>query len=98
MITPNIERVILKRIDNDETSSGIILPGQLKAGENLYAGRIVHPGSTSFTHDQVVYYSEYSASAIIPVGDYLAGTKSMGESMQEQLYVVAADDIMAYEG
>lgn len=100
MIVPNTERVLIKRVNREEDKqSGLLIPGQLKAGENLFYGEIIHPGQTKFKKGQHVYYSEYSAASLIDVGSVLAGKLTLGQSMNEKhiYYVVAEDDIMAYE-
>jgi len=97
-IIPNIERVLIRLIEASREITPILLPGQLKAGENLHCGEIVHPGNTKFKKGQIVYYSEYSASELINFGSVLRGEQELGVAMSgEKYYVVAADDIMAYE-
>lgn len=100
MIVPNIQRVLIKRINREEDkNSGLIVPGQLKAGENLFYGEVIHPGTTKFKKGQHVYYSEYSAASLIDVGSVFAKKFTMGEAMAQKniYYVVAEDDIMAME-
>lgn len=97
MIVPNTHRVIIKPIPIDELkASGLVIAGQLKAGENLFYGEIVHPGDTAFKTGQGVFYSEYSAANLFDVRPILDGTKSFGEIQKEGHVVVAADDVMAY--
>ena len=93
MIVPNSGRVIIKRlkISDQIKTSGVLVPGQLKAGENLFIGEIVHPGDTKFKIGQVVYYSEYSAAALYDLNK----DKTLSESMSEPFYIVSNDDIMA---
>lgn len=94
---PNTHRVIIKPIVIDELkSSGLVLAGQLKAGENLFYGEIVHPGTTQFTKGQGVFYSEYSAAALVDVKPLLEGTKTFSQMRGESFVVVAEDDIMAF--
>ena len=95
-IVPNIERIFIRLIQQARLSS-IIMPGQLKAGEALHCGEVVDPGDTKFKVGQVVYYSEYSASQIYNIGAALRGECSLGEAMQSAYYIVAADDVMAYD-
>ena len=97
MICPKSHRVLISRISNEDVknANGIVLPGQLKAGENLFVGNIVHPGDTKFTKDQIVYYSEYSASSVTDMSKVL--TKEGTRAEAKTYYVVAEDDIMAYE-
>jgi len=97
-IIPNTERVLVRLLQAIPTENApVLIPGQLKAGENLLCGAIIHPGTTKFKKNQVVYYSEYSAAAVANIGAVLRGESTMGEAIQEKLYVVAVDDIMAYE-
>lgn len=96
-MVPNTHRVIIKPLPIKELkSSGIILPGQMKVGENLFFGTIEHPGDTKFKKGQEVFYSEYSAAALVDVRSYLSGDKSFAEISDEGFVVVAEDDIMAY--
>lgn len=96
-MVPNTNRVIIKPQPIKELkSSGIILPGQMKVGENLFFGRIEHPGDTKFKKGQEVFYSEYSAAALVDVRSYLSGEKTFAEVSEEGFVVVAEDDIMAY--
>ena len=98
MLVPNIQRVIIKPILIDEIkSSGLVLAGQLKAGENLYYGEIIHPGTTKFKKGQGVFYSEYSAASLIDYRAVIEGTKKFSEVSKEGLVVVAEDDILAYD-
>ena len=99
MIIPNTDRVLLKRISADSIESNVLLPGQLKASENLFIGEIVHAGGSKFKKGQFVYYSEYSAAQIMDVGSVIRKEKTMGEAYttKDQLYIVAEEDIMAYD-
>jgi len=56
-------------------------------GENLNYGEVVHPGDTKFKVGQRVFYSIYSAATIHDPKDD-----------KNVLYIVAQDDVMAYEG
>lgn len=102
-IIPNSDRVLLKNISPQEasmsTEGGLIIPGQLKAGENLFIGEIIEPGQTKFKKGQRVYYSEYSAAALWDLGKVIRGEMAAGEAMRKEntMVVVAEDDIMAYE-
>lgn len=99
-IAPNIERVLVRPINFSEgRANEILIPGQMKAGENLFLGEIVHAGSTKFKVGQRVYYSEYSAAAIFPLHQVIDGTMKFGEATTKEntMMVVAEDDIMAYE-
>jgi co-chaperonin GroES (HSP10) len=95
-VIPNSERVIIRLIQQARISP-VLLPGQLKAGENLHCGEIIDPGETKFKKGQIVYYSEYSASQFYNLGSVFRGEQTMGEVMNEAYFIVSADDIMAYE-
>jgi co-chaperonin GroES (HSP10) len=99
MIIPNSDRVLVKRISADSLESAVLLPGQLKASENLFIGEVVHGGESKFKKGQFVYYSEYSAAQIIDVGSVIKKEQTMGQAstVKDQLYIVAEDDIMAYD-
>lgn len=96
-IVPNVERVILRLVQTTRAMSPILMPGQLKAGEALYTGEIVHPGNTKFKKGQIVYYSEYSAARLSNVGSVLREEQTLGSVFKTDYFVVAADDIMAFE-
>jgi len=96
-VIPNTHRVIIKPFPIKELkSSGLVLPGQLTAGENLFYGEILHAGDTKFVKGQGVFYSEYSAANLIDVRPILNGDKSYTDMKDENFVVVAEDDIMAY--
>ena len=95
-IIPNTYRILVRRIEVPQVSH-ILTPGQLKAGENLLAGIVIHPGDSKFKKGQLVYYSEYSASAVFDIGAVLRGEKEYGEVLQDKLYIVAKEDVMAFE-
>lgn len=100
MLKPNAERVIVKTIKNQALQkSGIIMPGQLKTGENLLIGLVEDGGDTKFTKGQIVYYSEYSASMVADVGKVFKNEISFSQATNEDnmFIVVAADDIMAFD-
>lgn len=92
MIVPNTHRVIIKPIKLKKVG-GILLQGDVSVGENLLYGEIIHPGDTRFKKTQKVYYSGYSASAIVDAEKLELGS---GAS-KEGLVIVAQDDIMAYQ-
>lgn len=108
-IVPNIERVIIRLIKTTDAMSPVAVPGQLKAGEGLHTGEVIHPGfpwvdgegkthKPKFEKGQVVYYSEYSAAKLSNVGSMLRGEQTLGGVLRESdIHVVAADDVMAYE-
>lgn len=97
MIVPNIERVIIRPVVVDELKgSGIVLAGQLKAGENLFYGEILHPGDTKFKKGQGVFYSEYSAANLLDLRACASGERKLSELQKEGAVVVAEDDIMAF--
>lgn len=97
MITPNIQRVIIKPIPIDQLkSSGLVIAGQLTAGENLLYGQIIHPGGTRFKKGQGVFYSEYSAANLLDAKAIIEGDRPFKEVRDEGHVVVAEDDIMAF--
>ena len=101
-LVPSADRVIVRYVNLGNAlnaQQNILIPGQLKAGENLLMGEVVHPGTTKFKVGQLVYYSEYSASAVINMGSLKRGEESYTEAVRDEnkFIVVAEDDIMAYE-
>ena len=99
MIVPNVNRVIVKPIPIKELkSSGLVIAGQLKAGENLFYGEILHAGTTKFKKGQEVFYSEYSAANLLDARGLLSGDANISDLKEDkhQMVVVAEDDIMAY--
>jgi len=101
MLIPNTERIIVKRLKLPEASSAIILTesGRVTAGENLFYGEVVHPGTTKFKKGQRVYYSEFSAAQMFDLGGVFKGEESRTDAMHKDraLYVVPADDVLAYD-
>jgi len=98
MIKPNIDRVLVKKVKSELLQDeNILLPGQLKVGENLFAGEVVDAGDSNLRVGQLVYYSEFSAARIIDMGKVFRGDMTINEAIKEDnlLYIVAKDDIMA---
>lgn len=100
MIVPNKDRILVRKVGNKEVqTTNILLPGQLKVGENLYAGEVVHAGESDFKEGSLVFFSEFSAAGVTDVGSVLRGEKKLTEAMDGEsvLYIVAEDDVMAYD-
>lgn len=100
MIKPNIDRVLVKKVKSElMQDENILLPGQLKVGENLFAGEVVDAGDSNLRIGQLVYYSEFSAARIIDMGKVLRSEMTIDEVIKEDnlLYIVAKDDIMAFD-
>lgn len=101
MLKPNTNRVLIKPLSkSDKITSGQTVEDQLiKAGEDIFVGRVVDGGDTGYQKDQIVYYAEYSASLIFDMSKYLADKESIDEAMAESniFVLVAKDDIMASE-
>lgn len=101
-LIPNTNRVLLKRLNLSEKAQAnaqILIPGQLKAGENLYLGEVINGGDTKFKPGDLVYYSEYSAAALFDLGPVQRGEIPYSQVLGEgnAMFIVAEDDIMAYE-
>lgn len=100
MIKPNIDRVLIKKVKSElMQDENILLPGQLKVGENLFAGEVVDAGDSDLRVGQLVYYSEFSAARVIDMGRVLRGEMTIDQVIKEDnlLYIVAKDDIMAFD-
>lgn len=100
MIKPNIDRVLIKKVKSElMQDENILLPGQLKVGENLYAGEVVDAGDSDLRVGQLVYYSEFSAARVIDMGKVLRTEMTIDEVIKQDnlLYIVAKDDIMAFD-
>lgn len=99
MLAPNKHRILVELIEDPKSETGLIIPkGAQTIGENLMVGKIVHSGDTEFAKDQLVYFSDYSMSSIVDVRPFLDGGKALSEMQDEkQMFIVAADDVMAYE-
>lgn len=86
MIVPTKGRIIVKKIDKEETTdSGILLPTASLMEESLKYGEVTSSGHKLFPKGTKVFYSRYSATKV-----YDAKTK-------ETLYLVSDLDIMATE-
>lgn len=100
MIVPNTARVLLRKIKGEVfQDNNVVLPGQLKTGENLFSGEVVHAGKTKLHTGQLVWFSEFSCARIVDMGKVLRGEWKVDEAIKESnlLYVVAEDDIMAFD-
>lgn len=100
MIVPNEDRVLVKKSTGQEfQDEHILLPGQLKSGENLFVGEVVHPGNSAFKIGQLVWFSEFSHARIIDMGKVYRGEWTVDQALKEEnlLYILAKDDVMAYD-
>lgn len=100
MIVPNKGRLLVSKVKGEVfQDNNIVLPGQLKSGENLFAGEVIDPGETKLHKGQLVWYSEFSCARIVDMGKVLRGEWKVDEAIKADnlLYVVAEDDIMAYD-
>lgn len=100
MIVPNEDRVLVKKVDTElMQDEHILLPGQLKSGENLFVGEVVHKGDSKLHEGQLVWYSEFSSARIIDMGKVLRGEWTVDEAIKAEnlLYILAKDDVMAYD-
>jgi co-chaperonin GroES (HSP10) len=98
MLKPNIDRLLVKKVKSELLQDeNILLPGQLKVGENLFAGEVVDPGDSGLRIGQLVFYSEFSAARIIDMGRVFRGECTIDEVIKEDnlIYVIAKDDVMA---
>jgi len=99
MILPNSGRVVVELLRTGEKQGQIYLPQRenLKAGENLFIGRIVHAGDSDFTVGDLVLFQEYSMSAVFKDVKRLAeGNATASEMIEpENLhYIISSADIM----
>ena len=100
MIVPNEDRVLVKKVDTElMQDEHILLPGQLKSGENLFVGEVVHAGDSKLHLGQLVWFSEFSNARIIDMGKVLRGEWTVDEAIKSEnlLYILAKDDIMAFD-
>lgn len=97
MIVPNTQRVLIKPLLMNELKSGIVISGQIEAGENLLFGEIVDGGDTKFVKGTHVYFSKYSAVNVIDFQSVLDGRVSLSEAQKDSLVIVAQDDVMAHD-
>lgn len=101
MLKPNTNRVLIKPISRSEKiPEGSIIENELiKAGEDIFVGRVVHGGDTGYVKGQIVYYAEYSASLIFDMGKFIAGKETEDEARSDSniFVLVAKDDVMASE-
>lgn len=102
-IIPNEGRIIVRIIRTGGGKVGkIYLPQRenVSAGENLYIGRVVHPGDSLFKKGQIVLFAEYSMFGFYYDLDTLARgevTKSEALDIEYHLHVVPTADVMAYD-
>lgn len=101
MIKPNTNRVLIKPISKNPTiPQGAVIENELiKAGEDIFVGKVVDGGDTGYVKDQVVYYAEYSASLIFDMGKFIKGeeTEEQARADSNIFVLVAKDDVMASE-
>lgn len=100
MLAPVKDRVLVKKVKSElMQDEHILLPGQLKVGENLYAAEVIHPGDSSLKKGSLIYFSEFSGAAIIDYGRVLRKEMTVDEVVKEDnlMYVLAADDVMAID-
>ena len=101
MLKPNSGRVLVKPLFKEATlnSQDTIESQIVKAGEDLFVGRIVEPGDSKFKVGQVVYYSEYSAAMVFDMEKFVAGEQTLEEALKDKniFVVVACDDVMAFQ-
>lgn len=102
MIAPNNGRIIVELLKTGEKNGEIFLPTRenVKAGENLLIGKVIHPGDSDFKEGQYVMFQEYSMSGIYKdIKALVDGTVSMSETTkpENQYHVIASADIMAYD-
>lgn len=113
MLTPNTGRIIVELLRTGDKQGEIYLPQRenVKAGENLLIGKVIHPGETEprqfanqekpvpkFKEGQIVMFQEYSMSGVYKdIKALVDGTVSISETMrpENQYHVVAEADIMA---
>ena len=91
----------MKKADGqDFQDEHILLPGQLKSGENLFCGEVVHVGnSETLKVGMLVWFSEFSNARIIDMGKVYRGELTVDEALKTEnlLYILASDDVMAYD-
>lgn len=102
MLTPNKGRIIVELLRTGEKEGEIYLPTRenVKAGENLLIGKVVHPGESELKKGTLVMFQEYSLSGVYKdVKELAEGKVGMTEASktENQLHVIAELDIMAYE-
>lgn len=99
MTTPNEGRIIVELLKQEDGQ--IILPTRenVKAGENAFIGKVVHPGDSKLKKGQVVMFAEYSMVGFYKDIKALAdGKVSLTDATKAENmhYVIAKYDIMAY--
>lgn len=104
MIKPNADRVLVEGVNYESLQKQSIIqshmPGQVVAGEKLFIGRVVDPGTSDFKEGQFIYYSEFSAASVTDMREVLLGNQSVSEATtakDNKFFIVSEDDIMGYE-
>lgn len=98
MLVPNADRVLVRKVKGAAVEDkNILLPGQLKTGENLYPGEVVHAGDSTLKVGQLVYFSEFSSAMLMDMGKVFRGEWTIADAMKEEnmVYIIATDDLMA---
>ena len=99
MLLPNSGRVVIELLRTGEKEGEIFLPTRenLKVGENLLIGRIIHAGDSEFTLGQLVLFQDYSLSGVYKdVAALAKGGITMAEAQkpENQHHIIATADIM----
>lgn len=99
MLLPNSGRVVVELLRAGDKEGEIYLPtvDNLKVGENLLIGRIIHAGDSAFKIGQLVLFQDYSLSGVYKDVAALARgevTMSVAMKQENQHHIIAASDIM----
>lgn len=100
MLQPNTGRIIVELIRTGDKQGDIYLPTRenVKAGENLIIGKVIHKGDSGFKEGQLVMFQEYSMSGVYKdIQGLVDGKVQASETMkpENQYHVIATADIMA---
>lgn len=93
---------MVELIRTGDKDGQIFLPTRdnVKAGENLFIGRVIHAGESQFKTGQLVMFMEYSMAGFYKdLEELAAGKVSLTDTMkpENQYYVISEDDVMCYD-
>lgn len=102
MLTPNKGRIIVELLRTGDKEGELYMPSRenMKAGENLLIGKVIHKGDSDFKLGQYVMFQEYSMSGVYKdIKALVEGKASISETLkpENQYHIVASEDVMGHD-